>query len=40
MTRQLKYLAARYTDKKILVVIGAGHKKEIEKALVMPAVAG
>ena len=40
MTRQLKYLAARYSDKKILVVIGAGHKKEIEKALVMPAVAG
>jgi len=39
MTRQLKYLSARYPDKKILVVVGAGHKDAIRKSLVVPAVA-
>jgi len=39
MVRNLKYLAARYPDKTILVVVGAGHKDAICEALTTPAVA-
>ena len=40
MTRHLKHIIASNPDKKILVVVGAGHKDSIEAALAGPAIAG
>jgi len=39
MSRQIKYIATRFPDKRILVVVGAGHKSALEKSLVKPSVA-
>lgn len=39
MVRHIKYIAARHPDKKLVVVVGAGHKGALEKALIEPAVA-
>jgi len=40
MTRNIKHIIAKHPDKKILVVVGAGHKDSIEAALTGPAIAG
>ena len=39
MVRHVKYLATRFPDKNILVVVGAGHRDALKKALVEPAIA-
>ena len=40
MARQMRKILAANPDKKVLVVVGAGHKDSLESSLVGPAVAG